>query len=258
MCVENKATHIKTVDVPGLELLYMVYNQKKLGPESPLNDPKTRAHISAFLDRGRFADIAEGLAAPALQFSVSAIASLSNLAGAPQVMDSVLMQEYMKDKAMTIHLTVPQTLKKIAEELREQLKKVYVIVDIAVIDSEDTFEKGITDGSYETYLVGWKFELGDLEPFFTDQVHSMKGYMGHYNGGAYTNPLVDTKIEELMNVSDGKVRRQIAQDIQNVITWDDPLGIPLIETRRRIMYQQSLYFEPRLDGLVLFFEVQSL
>lgn len=84
----------------------------------------------------------------------------------------------------------------------------------------------VTNNLTDFYLMGWGVPTFDSAYIFNDLVHTKQGNFGAYNGGLYSNPELDPKIESLETEIDIDKRNATIAEIWDVVQQDRVL-LPL-------------------------------
>jgi len=84
----------------------------------------------------------------------------------------------------------------------------------------------VTNNLTDFYLMGWGVPTFDSAYIFNDLVHTKEGNFGAYNGGLYSNPELDPKIESLETEIDIDKRNATIAEIWDVVQQDRVL-LPL-------------------------------
>ena len=77
-----------------------------------------------------------------------------------------------------------------------------------------------------------------------------------YNGGNYSNEILNQKINESLSIFEPDKRLEILKEIMTVLVDEDIYGVPLFESRMVYAISDDVSFEPRIDGYVLAKEVK--
>lgn len=78
----------------------------------------------------------------------------------------------------------------------------------------------VTSNSTDFYLLGWGVPTFDSAYVFNDLVHTKEGSYGAYNGGLYSNPDLDAKIQSLGTQVDLDARNATIAEIWDVVQAD--------------------------------------
>ena len=78
----------------------------------------------------------------------------------------------------------------------------------------------VTSNSTDFYLLGWGVPTFDSAYVFNDLVHTKEGSYGAYNGGLYSNPELDAKIQSLGTEVDLDARNATIAEIWEVVQAD--------------------------------------
>ena len=78
----------------------------------------------------------------------------------------------------------------------------------------------VTSNETDFYLLGWGVPTFDSAYVFNDLVHTKDGSYGAYNGGLYSNPELDAKIQSLGTETDVEVRNATVAEIWQVVKQD--------------------------------------
>ena len=73
------------------------------------------------------------------------------------------------------------------------------------------------------YLLGWGVPTFDSAYVFNFLIHTREGSFGSYNGGRYSNPELDAKIEALATMTDLEARDALIAEIWQQVMEDKPI-----------------------------------
>lgn len=242
------------LSLPSLELVYLMFHLdgKVAGAFNPLSETKVRKAISLALNQDDIVSFGEGFANPVNQYIASGIFGY-NRDLAKKTFSLSQAKDELGSRRFTIKLFTTKDFKIIAEYLRVQLEPLGVNVEYNLLDEKDFMDK-LSKKEMQSYILGWRFDLGDSLEFFKTHIHSTRGQYGQYNANNYRNPEVDKLIEQAEQELDETVRLRILQNIQTILQ-KDTIGVPLFETEHLFVKKKTVQWEPRLDGLILFNEV---
>jgi len=141
--------------------------------------------------------------------------------------------------------------------LKNQMFELGIDLNINYMEQVE-FQKKISKGESNFYLLNWKYDFGDISDFLTSIAHSKTedGKYGQYNGTLYKNSVLDKMIEESEQLIDTDKRIKKLNEIMKKIVEDDILGVPLFETDVLYAVKNGIFWEPRMDGYILATDVK--
>ena len=111
---------------------------------------------------------------------------------------------------------------KLAQVVRKELEKEGITIESKEIAEED-FEQSLQTQTSDFILIPLDFDLADIGPFLDSLIDSKSPFNRHYQ-----NDLVDELIVKSRSELNSYNRLQLLQKIMQIITVDDPAGIPLL------------------------------
>lgn len=154
----------------------------------------------------------------------------------------------LKGKTITFHLQ--KGLDLLGEHVRTQLSEIGVNVIVSYLEPDRLFQS-MVDGTGDIYFLGFKSDLGDGADFLDVMVDTD----GAFNVANYSNDSVDKLISEGLTEMDPTKRLADLQKAMKIIVEDDVVGVPLFEYETVYSFVDALEFEPRIDGLIYFDEI---
>ena len=213
-------------DIPSLESTFLFFNFD----QPLLQNKNVRIALKQGLDVNKLADTFHATALRA--FCPSGVFGFD-----PDISSATFDQKQaraMLDTVTTdkIFLTLDATRgsEKLAQIIQQQWAALNIKLELKIYDSETEFLEKIRSGTSQMYLLTWKFNLGDSGEFLDLVVHSRTPQHGLYNGSNYRNNLVDQQINAANQDLDETTRLLKLQQIMRIITTEDLIGIPLLET----------------------------
>lgn len=247
----NEATFLEVRTVPSLETMFLMMNVD----QAPLNDMQLRKAISVAINTREVSSFAEGFATPTNQFISSGVTGFD--ADLPEkVFNPEEAITYVNKRKFTITISVLKPMKILAEYAKVHLGTVGVDVLIDEVPTDQEFIDRLKKGDMQSYILGWKFDLGDSLSFFKTNIHTRKGNFGEYNGHGFGNATLDQKIENAEKELDEAKRGTIIKEVQKTLL-DAYVGVPLFESKRLYALKKALKWEPRLDGVIYFPDITS-
>ena len=150
-------------------------------------------------------------------------------------------------------LDLPSGLAALGEAIAEDLEQIDISVSVNSL-SPDLFEDKILSGASDFYFFGWKYDLADSADFFESVIHSKEEGYGEFNGIAYSNLSLDEQIEEASSLLDYTQRRTLLETLTEQL-MEDQVVLPLFESRVLYALGSGLYYNFRLDGLIMASEI---
>src|SRR5699024_7355502 len=99
------------------------------------------------------------------------------------------------------------------------------------------------NGSYQVALLGW-LNLYDPDRATYNQFHSESGS----NYGKYNNPKVDELLEEARSISDQDKRKELYQEVAQIVNEEVPYNVLLYQGYVVIHSKDLSGFEPVPNG----------
>ncbi len=226
---------------PGTILSYMAFNTR----DPVLRDVRVRQAIACAIDRGPLLQyIWRGFAQPAS--SVLPIQSwaydpdTTGFAYDPEKARSILdAAGYRLQNGVRFHLTMKtsteESTRLLAAVLQQQLRDVGIALDIRTFEFA-TFFADVTSGAFQLYSLRWIG--GNQDPDIFETFHSSRFPPNGTNRGFYSNPRVDSLIDQARRETDQKARKRLYAEVQETLAQDVPyinlwyFDNVLIHTRR--------------------------
>ena len=211
---------------PGTILSYMGFNTR----DPVLRDVRVRQAIACAIDRRPLLHyIWRGFAQPAT--SVLPVQSwaydpaASGYAYDPQRARQILdAAGYPPHHGVRFHLTMKtsteESTRLLAAVLQQQLRDVGIALDIRTFEFA-TFLADVTTGSFQVYSLRWIGGNEDPDIFDT-AFHSRNFPPVGRNRGFYTNPRLDSLIDQARRETDQNVRRRLYFEVQEILARDVP------------------------------------
>lgn len=240
---------LSIASIPSLEVQFLVFNTKS----GIFNDPENRKIFSMSIDDdtlvkalgGNFARVVGQFVSNGIfGFNPDISAHVYNIEQAQKMAE----EKGLKNQTITFHL--PKSLELLGEHVRSQLLQIGVNVLVSYQEN-DQFLKSLMDGDADAYFLGFKADIGDSSDFLNTQVYSK----GSFNVGHYENVRVDKLIEESAVQMDPAKRLKNLKDAMKIVVEDDIYGVPLFEYQKVFAFNNKLDFQPRIDGLIYFDEI---
>ena len=211
---------------PGTVLSYLAFNLR----DPILGDVRVRTAIACAIDRKPLLEyIWRGFAQPASSvlppqswaYNPDATAYPYDPEKARRILDAA---GYRPVNGIRFHLTMKtsteESTRLLAAVLQQQLRDVGIALDIRTFEFA-TFFADVTSGAFQLYSLRWIG--GNEDPdIFEYAFHSDKFPPHGANRGFYRNPRVDTLIDQARRESDQNVRKQLYNEIQEVLAEDVP------------------------------------
>ncbi len=211
---------------PGTILAYLGFNLR----DPVLRDVRVRQAIACAIDRGPLLQyIWRGLAQPA-----SSILPVQSWAHAPstggftynperarQLLDAA---GYHLQDGVRFHLTMKtsteESTRLLAAVLQQQLRDVGIALDIRTFEFA-TFMADVTSGAFQFYSLRWVG--GNEDPDIFDTVFHTRNFPpAGRNRGFYSNPRVDSLIDQVRHETDQNARKELYAELQEILAQDVP------------------------------------
>lgn len=244
-----KEQSVKVTAFPSLEVSYLMFNF-----DSVFQDKNLREAVNAALGVDYANKFGAGYLLPTSQFAALGIFGYSkSFADRVQNVESALTLRNAHEGDVNVTLDLPTGLEKLGARIQADLEAINISVTLNVLDS-DAFQNKILSGQSDFYFFGWKYDLADLSDFFETVLHSNADDFGTFNGMNYADEQVDEYILEASETLDPVKRRNIIQSISKEIL-EAKVGIPLFEAEVLYGLRPELFWDIRLDGLILASEI---
>jgi len=255
-CIMIENNDIIIDSIPGLEVSILMLNRNK----GLFSDVKWRRIVGMIMEFKVFEDLAFGYVLPANQFvsngvfgySTDVVGPVYNMEQAKNEAEKILSDSFERPR---FQFDYPVALEPVGLYVKEKFAEIGVDVILNPMEFS-VLEQRIKSGDSEMYFFGWKSELGDASDFLDSVAHSRANGLGEFNGIGYSNLMVDEMIEKEKNTLDIGIRQKLLQDIMEIITDEDIIGIPLYESKTIYAYNKNIKFTPRIDGYVLGSEIK--
>ncbi len=221
----KRDSDLQVMQGPGTTLAYMAFNVR----DPFLKDARVRRAIGQAIDRGPmihylwrdFARPATSVLPPeswayhaeqTLDFDPENAKRLLDAAGY-SLKDGVRFHLEMKT-------STEESTRLMAAVLQQQLRQIGIVLDIRTFEFA-TFFSDVTRGSFQLYSLRWIG--GNEDPDIFEYIfHSSKFPPHGANRSFYSNPRVDTLIDQARQELDQDRRKQTYADIQQVLAEDAP------------------------------------
>jgi len=211
---------------PGTVLSYLAFNLR----DRTLQDVRVRQAIAYAIDRGPLLEyIWRGFAQPALSvlppqswaYDPDVTAYPHNPEKARQILDAA---GYGAHDGVRFHLTMKtsteESTRLLAAVLQQQLRAVGIALDIRTFEFA-TFFADVTSGAFQVYSLRWIG--GNEDPdIFEYSFHSNRFPPNGANRGFYSNPRIDSLIDEARRQTDQNIRKRLYAEVQEVLAQDVP------------------------------------
>lgn len=145
----------------------------------------------------------------------------------------------------TIRIILPQSAEKFTLFLQETYQQLGMTAQVDLYNyGEENLKTRAT--SYDLIFLGWRNEFGDGQSFFDNVVRTSS----EFNLGFYSNSQANGLIQEASTSSDPQERSQKLQEVTQIITEENPIGIPLFENNVYYAINKDFSYNDRLDGFI--------
>jgi peptide/nickel transport system substrate-binding protein len=211
---------------PGTVLSYLAFNLR----DPTLDDVRVRQAIAYAIDRAPLLQyIWRGFAQPARSilppqswaYDADVPAYPHNPEKARQLLDAA---GYMAHDGVRFRLTMKtsteESTRLLAAVLQQQLRDVGIMLDIRTFEFA-TFFADVTSGAFQLYSLRWIG--GNEDPdIFEYSFHSNRFPPKGANRGFYSNPRIDTLIDQARHETDQNARKQLYANVQEILAQDEP------------------------------------
>jgi peptide/nickel transport system substrate-binding protein len=222
----EREPNIQIERASGTVLSYLAFNLR----DPVLQDVRVRQAIAYAIDRGPLLQyIWRGFAQPALSvlppqswaFDSDVPTYLHDPAKARQMLDAA---GYPVQKGVRFHLTMKtsteESTRLLAAVLQQQLHDVGIALDIRTFEFA-TFFADVTSGAFQLYSLRWIG--GNEDPdIFEYSFHSNRFPPKGANRGFYSNPKVDSLIDQARRETDQSARKRMYAEVQEILAQEEP------------------------------------
>jgi peptide/nickel transport system substrate-binding protein len=221
----EKEPNLQVERGPGTILSYMAFNTR----DPLLRDVHVRQAIACAVDRGPLLQyIWRGFAQPASSvlpvqswaYDASAVQFTYDPEKARHILDEA---GYRLQNGVRFHLTMKtsteESTRLLAAVLQQQLRDVGIVLDIRTFEFA-TFFADVTRGAFQVYSLRWIG--GNEDPDIFETFNSDRFPPKGTNRGYYSNPRVDSLIDQARRESDQAVRKRLYSEIQEILAQDVP------------------------------------
>ena len=211
---------------PGTVLSYLAFNLR----DPILRDVRVRRAIAYAIDRNPLLEyIWRGFAQPALSvlppqswaYDRDVAVYPHDPERARQILEAA---GYPVRDGVRFHITMKtsteESTRLLAAVLQQQLHEVGIALDIRTYEFA-TFFADVTSGSFQLYSLRWIGENEDPD-IFEYSFHSQRFPPKGANRGFYSNPRVDSMIDEARRETDQGARRRLYFQVQATLANDEP------------------------------------
>jgi peptide/nickel transport system substrate-binding protein len=210
---------------PGTILAYMAFNTR----DPLLRDVRIRQAIACAIDRTPLLQyIWRGLAEPASSvlptqswaYDPNASPFTYDPGKARQILDQA---GYPAQNGIRFHLTMKtsteESTRLLAAVLQQQMRDVGIALDIRTYEFA-TFFADVTSGAFQLYSLRWigGNEDPDIFEIYSSSRFPPKGT----NRGFYSNPQIDSLIDQARRETDQNIRKRVYAQVQEILARDVP------------------------------------
>lgn len=232
--------------IPSLELQFLVFNQDS----EKFDQREEREAFASAIDRQSLLDVLGAVARPVNQYVSNGVFGYN-----PDIeVENSDVEKLIKKVDLggaTVKLHLPIGLDVLGEHVRTQLKGYGVNVVVSYLNYEE-LNKSFVQGLADVYFLGYKAESGDASEFFQTLIHSK----GDFNIANFKNNKIDQKIEVAVENLDPVERLGQLRELMEFVV-DDYFGVPLFEYEVLFAYTKDLNFQPRIDGVIYFDQIDT-
>jgi oligopeptide transport system substrate-binding protein len=148
---------------------------------------------------------------------------------------------------ITLWVNTSEELRRIAEQVQADLKKIGVDLTIRQVDWSAYIQavQGTADvaGEAQLFRLGWHLDYPDADSMLRPLLHSSNFGPGG-NCFRYRNPKVDSLLDRALLLTDMKERAAIYREVERIAVMDDAVLLFLS------YYESSTLFKPYVKGIV--------
>lgn len=214
--------NVKLLQTPSTKIEYLSLNTT----HPPLNDPKVRLAISYAINRDKISgDVYHGYGVPSSSLIPSGIIGYkdSPVTYDPEKARALLKEAGYENGFEFTAITVNTIRKNTMEYIKLDLADVGITFNYNLVAMEEAVE-AMNANEHGGILVGWAF---NSDPNGVLPVLLGTGSGKTMNSSNYSNPVVDDLIQQGRNEIDLEKRKQIYEQINQIVTQDAPIVVLL-------------------------------
>jgi peptide/nickel transport system substrate-binding protein len=222
----QRETNLQVERAPGTVLSYLAFNLR----DPTLQDVQVRQAIAYAIDRGPLLQyIWRGFAQPALSilppqswaYDKDVAAYPHDPEKARQMLDAAGYRPRGGVRfRLTMKTSTEESTRLLAAVLQQQLRDVGIALDIRTFEFA-TFFADVTSGAFQLYSLRWIG--GNEDPdIFEYAFHSNRFPPKGANRGFYSNPRIDSLIDQARHETDQDVRKKLYAEVQETLARDVP------------------------------------
>jgi peptide/nickel transport system substrate-binding protein len=222
----EREPNLQVERAPGTVLSYLAFNLR----DPTLHDARVRQAIAYAIDRAPLLQyIWRGFAQPARSilppqswaYDADVLSYPHNPEKARQLLDAA---SYLAHDGVRFHLTMKtsteESTRLLAAVLQQQLRDVGIALDIRTFEFA-TFFADVTSGAFQLYSLRWIG--GNEDPdIFEYSFHSNRFPPKGANRGFYSNPRIDSLIDQARHETDQNARKRLYAEVQEILAQDEP------------------------------------
>ncbi|MGA9495732.1 MAG: ABC transporter substrate-binding protein [Terriglobales bacterium] len=222
----EREPNLQVQRAPGTVLSYLAFNLR----DPTLQDVRVRQAIAYAIDRRPLLEyIWRGFAQPARSvlppqswaYDPDVATYPHDPEKARQMLDAA---GYHARDGIRFHLTMKtsteESTRLLAAVLQQQLRDVGIALDIRTFEFA-TFFADVTSGAFQLYSLRWIG--GNEDPdIFEYSFHSHRFPPKGANRGFYSNPRIDSLIDQARHETGQNVRKQLYDEVQQILAQDEP------------------------------------
>lgn len=166
-----------------------------------------------------------------------------------------LLAEAGLPKGFAVTLHVRNIFLEAAQIVAQMLGKVGIRVTVASLPDAEFFDV-VSNHRASFFLSRFGCPTGDVSEILDNTVHTLDParHLGAQNDGGFSNPALDRKIEESLQILDMSRRRPVLQEIMADMT-NDLVWVPLYVDQDVYAIRAPFVWHPRADNFVLASEI---
>lgn len=236
------------VSVPSLEVQFLLFNLKS----DFFRNLEARKALNLAIDKEELVRSVGGYARIANQFVGSGVFGFnSEIPGFSKDLEAAqsLIAERRLEGA-TVQLHLQKGLDVVGEHIRTQLAEVGLNVVVSYLEPGD-LQKSIVAREGDLYFLGFKSDFADSMDIF--DALFLTGARDNIAG--YESEEFDLLVEQAHRELKPDVRQSYLKQAMKMLVMKDVVGVPLFEYENLYGFKKGLGFKPRIDGQILFDEL---
>lgn len=227
----------------------------------PLDDPRVRLAIDLCIDREELVrkGMPAGAGTPASALVPEEVFGASPRQPVSQT-DIQRARKLLKEAGVAPQTRLRITHSRVSAPLLAEIEARLSAIGFQVLSEDqpfDLFYRRLGEGSLQSYIFGWNFDLGDASDFLEAMVHSHQpgAALGQLNGSGFADPLVDGWIESASREISQEKRLVDLRSVLASLQQERPY-LPLFFSVRQAFFKKPLGMKARPGSWLRPYEIR--